>query len=146
MNSNDDSRTNKNPGKKILFSSSSSSSESESESESPHNSEYSSENFYGPNGFLAKETNASSNPSSLNGSKISDERFKVRNEVQKEFSSFLSDIHNDNNEESLDDSSIEFIFDNLQTKDIKYEFGEKEEIEMFGKKRKSKHPDFDSDS
>ena len=39
MNSNDDSRTNKNPGKKLFFSSCSSS------SESPHNSEYSSENF-----------------------------------------------------------------------------------------------------
>ena len=146
MNSNDDSRTNKNPGKKIFFSSSSSSSEIESKSESPHNSEYSSKNFYGPNGFLAKETNASSNPSSLNGSKMSDERFKVRNEDQKEFSSFLSDIQNDNNEESLDDSSIMFWVENLQTKDIKSEFGEKEEIEMLGKKRKSKHPDFDSDS
>ena len=146
MNSNDDSRTNKNPGKKIFFSSSSSSSESESESESPHNSEYSSKNFYGPNGFLTKETNASSNPSSLNGSKISNERFKIGNEVQKEFSSFLSDIQNDNNEESLDDSSIMFWVENLQTKDIKSEFGEKEEIEMLGKKRKSKHPDFDSDS
>ena len=144
MNSNDDSRTNKNPGKKIFFSSSSSS--SESESESPHNSEYSSENFYGPNGFLAKETNASSNPSSLNGSKISNERFKIGNEVQKEFSSFLSDILDENNEESLDDSSVMFWVENLQTKDIKSKFGEKEEIEMLGKKRKSKHPDFDSDS
>ena len=104
------------------------------------------ENYFGPNGILPLDTSNQSTtvtPSSDSSTNLVDKRLLLQNEDREDNFEELSNVPSEQDKESLDNSSIKDLFENIGENNNFNDVLEEEEksIVLLGRKRKTKPHD-----
>ena len=104
---------------------------------------FSLENYFGPNGILPLDTSNQSTtvtPSSDSSTNLVDKRFLLQNEDRENNFEELSNVPSEQDKESLDNSSIKDLVENIGENNSFNDVLEEEEksIVLLGRKRKTK--------
>ena len=107
---------------------------------------FSLENYFGPNGILPLDTSNQSTtvtPSSNSSTNLVDKRFLLQNEDRENNFEELSNVPSEQDKESLDNSSIKDLVENIGENNSFNDVLEEEEksIILLGRKRKTKPHD-----